>query len=300
MRPFGGTELLYNNLIKYCGQEWQQYVNLIISVCNFSRINAGKKNILWQHLSYDQAAISGMQDPEFTSVIDSFVYVSNWQLSQFKLRFDIDNLNNYVIKNAIPPLEYKEKPTDKIRLIYTSMPNRGLEVLIDAFKILNRTDVELVVYSSNIIYGTGYANSVNHDYLFHKCKTTPGIVYKGYATNKAIRSAVQSSHILAYPSIFEETSCLAAIEAGAAGCKIVTTDFGALPETCDNWATYVAYDSNYRRLAESYAEALANTIDNYNASSYNLASQSLWFNQQYSWENRAKEWTKFFGDICVE
>ena len=300
MKPLGGTELLYNNLIKYCGQDWQQYVNLIISVCNSSNIDTKKKNILWQHLSYDQAAVSGMQDFKFTSAIDSFVYVSDWQLLQFKLRFDIDHLNNYVIKNAIPSIEYKEKPTDKIRLIYTSMPNRGLEVLIDAFKILNRTDVELIVYSSNIIYGAGYANSVNHDYLFHKCKTTPGVTYKGYATNKAIRTAVQSAHILTYPSIFEETSCLAAIEAGAAGCKILTTDFGALTETCDKWATYVTYDSNHSRLAENYAEVLANTIDNYSAANYNLVDQSLWFNQQYSWENRAKEWAKFFGDLCVK
>lgn len=113
------------------------------------------------------------------------------------------------------------------------------------------------------------------------------VIYKGYAMNKAIRLALQQSHILAYPSIFPETSCLAAIEAGAAGCKIVTTDFGALPETCWEYATYVPYTMDHRALAHTYAQALTETIDTYQNNMYN---QSNWFNTQYSWENRKHEW----------
>ena len=89
------------------------------------------------------------------------------------------------------------------------------------------------------------------------------VVYKGYAMNKAVHKAVQQAHILAYPSIFEETSCLAAIEAGAAGCKIVTTDYGALKETCGDWASYIEFTPNRRELVQNYAELLQKEIDNY-------------------------------------
>lgn len=304
MRPLGGSEILNNNLLKYTGQDWQKNVNLVLSVCDPAFIDPARINVIWQHLAYDQGAIRGMADSNFIQSIDHFVYVSNWQLDRFRDRFFVDLSQNHVIKNAIEPIEFKEKPTDKIKLIYTSTPNRGLEVLLKAFKILDRKDIELIVFSSNIIYGKGYSNQLagTHEHLFHQCRTTPGIIYRGYAMNKAVRQALQQSHILAYPSIYEETSCLAAIEAGAAGCKIVTTNLGALPETCDKWATYVEYQygDDLDLLAERYAVTLNTAIDSYWANSYTINEQSLWFNEQYSWHTRAQEWLEFFSKICAK
>lgn len=302
MRPIGGTEILHNNLIKYVGTDWNQQVNLILSFTDPRVIDPNRINVLWQHLYTDQGAAQGMLYPEFTAQVDHFVYVSNWQLEEFNKHFNTGHLTNHVIKNAIDPIEFKEKPKDKIKLIYTSMPDRGLEVLLKAWKIMNRSDVELIVYSSNIIYGKGYSDSRRgqYDRLFNICKTTPGISYKGFGINQAVRKALQGAHILAYPSIYPETSCLAAIEAGAAGCKIVTTEFGALPETCGGWATHVPYTTDFDLLAEQYAEVLNKSIDNYWTESYNIVDQSQWFNNYYSWANRAVQWKEFFKNICVK
>lgn len=291
MNPRGGTELLYENLKKYTGTDWQEYVNLILSFCYEGIIDTNKINIVWQHLMTDQGAVSGMNRQGFVDSVDKFVYVSNWQLEQYKEKFNISNATNLVIRNAIEPIDYTEKPQDRLRLIYTSMPGRGLDVLLDAFQLIDR-DVELIVYSSNIIYGKGYHDMIGntHDQLFNRAKTMKNVNYKGFAMNKAVRQALTQAHILAYPSIFEETSCLAAIEAGSAGCKIVTTNYGALTETCGKYATYVPYTLNRRALVRSYAEALIETIDNYHPESYNLKAQSEWFNTQYSWHNRKQEW----------
>lgn len=298
----GGSEILRNNLIKYTGSEWESRINLISSFTDPRFLDPNRINVVWQHLYTDQGAAQGMSYREFTDHINHYVYVSNWQLDQFKQDFGVEHFSNFVIKNAIEPIEFKEKPTDKIRLIYTSMPDRGLEVLLKSWKILNRKDIELYVYSSNIIYGKGYSDSRfgKYEHLFHQCKTAPGIVYKGYAMNQAVRKALQTSHILAYPSIYPETSCLAAIEAGAAGCKIVTTDFGALSETCNNWAEYTPYTSDIDQLAESYADTLRKCIDNYSSTRYNIVEQSQWFNSYYSWETRRSEWINFFNNICAE
>lgn len=303
MKPLGGTEILYNNLLKYLEPSCLNQINLIVSTCRPEFVDSTKINVVWQHLAYDQGNIIGMADPQFINSIQHFVYVSNWQLQEFQCRFAIDQSHNHVIRNAIDTIELISKPKDKIRLIYTSTPNRGLKILLDAWKIINRSDIELHVYSSDVIYGVNYAaqKQREHAELFHRCKTTPGIVYKGYATNKAVRQALQSAHILAYPSIYEETSCLAAIEAGAAGCRIVTTNLGALPETCGSWARFVdyAYGDNLTVLTENYAAVLNEEIDLVIKNNYNLENQSIWFNNEYSWNNRIHEWKEFLSK-CVE
>lgn len=300
MTPIGGSEILWNNLIKYTGFDWMNKINLISSLTDPKNLDLNRINVVWQHLFIDQGAVQGMRYREFTDFVSNYVYVSEWQLDKFKKEYNVGIFNNTVIKNAIDPIEFIEKPKDRIRLIYTSMPDRGLEILLEAWKILNRKDIELIVYSSNIIYGKGYSDSRRglYDRLFTICKTTPNIYYKGFGINQAVRKSLQNAHILAYPSIYPETSCLAAIEAGAAGCKIVTTDFGALPETCNNWATYVPYTENLKDLAENYAIHLNNEIDHYWENTYNLKEQSNWFNTYYSWHSRANEWKDFFKKLC--
>lgn len=307
MKPIGGTEILVNAFNKFTKIKEYPELNIIPSLCDINLLVPGKKNIIWQHNMPDQPVVSGMFNKLFIDAVDHFVFVSQYQLDEYKKLFDLDPDKVSVIENAIEPIEFVEKPsTDKIRLIYTSAPFRGLDVLIEAFKSLNRDDVELHVYSSNIIYGTEHSRMIGDRYesLFHACRKTDGIVYKGFAPNHRIREALKESHIFAYPSTFKETSCLAAIEAGASGCKIVTTNLGALPDTCGDFATYVDYEmeqiesiqdyENRKKLLIDFAQALNTEIDKYKELNYNGPIQSKSFNERFSWVNRSTEWNEFF------
>jgi UDP-glucose:(glucosyl)LPS alpha-1,2-glucosyltransferase len=94
------------------------------------------------------------------------------------------------------------------------------------------------------------------------------MIYHGYAPNEKVKEAVMESHIFAYPSIFEETSCLSAIEAMMAGCHVVTTNYGALPETCAEFATMIEFEPNLKALAERFASALDSVLTKYRAGGY--------------------------------
>lgn len=291
MNPQGGTELLYKNFIKYIDKRWVQNTHLFVSSIDERIYDTSKQRILWQHLYVDQPNVQPLNNPQIASNLDMIVFVSEWQRQQFLLHFPLINPNKTcVIRNAIVPIEYKPKANGKINLVYNSMPNRGLDVLLDAYELIDTSNTELIIHSSNIIYGKGYHTLIGNSYdkILHRCKTTKNVTYKGYAINKGVRASLQTSHILAYPSIFPETSCLVAIEAGAAGCKLVTTNYGALPETCLGYNSYIEYTNDRQELVESYAELLEKEIKNYNSDFCKFQSDE--FNSKYSWENRKKEW----------
>lgn len=288
--PKGGTEILLEYFHKYVPSNLSNKINLITSVCEHSLLHASKPNVLWQHVNTDQRVAQGLHDSSFVSQLAKIVFVSDWQKSKFIKEFNLPVEKCTTIRNSIDPIEWKEKrKEDKLKLIYTSTPWRGLHLLVESFRLLNRQDIELDVYSSTVIYGSNFMKN-DYKWLYHVCRNTPGINYKGYALNKGVRKALQEAHLFAYPSIFEETSCLAAIEAGCAGCQLVLTDLGALPETCQKWANYIPYTPNHQQLIEKYAILLNNCIDNYWKNSKTLQEQSDYFNNRYSWENRKEEW----------
>lgn len=290
MNPRGGTEILWSNFQKYVDPELRRRVNLIVSATTPELIVPGVSNILWHHLDTNQAMARGLENRKFVEALDSIVFVSNWQMEKHIQEFLLPREKCTVIRNAIQPVEWIEKPrTGKLKLIYTSTPWRGLEILLESFKLLGRSDVELDVYSSTVIYGVHFMKGA-YQPLFDRCKATPGVNYRGYAANKAVVKACQAAHIFAYPSVFAETSCLAAIEAGAAGCRLVTTDWGALSETCGSWGNYIQLKQD--TLVTDYATFLNDQI-NFYWSNYGLyEQQSKYFNDLYSWDNRKTEWVK--------
>ena len=149
-KPRGGTELLLENLRTCVGPNALDGINLIISNTDPSLLKAGEINVLWNHHSYDQAAVANMRHQQYVDAIDYFVYVSHWQYEKFRMAFKIPEKKSVVIKNAIKGIDLLKKPP-KLKLIYASTPWRGLSVLLDSFERLDRDHVELDIYSSTII-----------------------------------------------------------------------------------------------------------------------------------------------------
>lgn len=303
MNPKGGTEILRDKLIESINPIYLENVNLITTRCSFDLIQKDKINVLWQHLGPKQAATQYMADRMFVDYIDYFVYVSHWQFNQFRNSFGTPDHKATIIKNAIEPIDYIPRNNKKVKLMYTSVPWRGLVILLKAIDILNekRDDFELHVYSSTKIYGNDFEkqNQNGFDELFEKCKNTKNVIYKGYAPNDVIRQELINTDILTYPCIEEETSCLCAMEALMAGCHVLTTNYGALPETCGDFATYVEIDTSGYNLIKKYAEKLNYLIDRaIDGSLYDFKKLQVdYYRKFYSWDKRLQEWKDFFNKI---
>ena len=161
-------------------------------------------------------------------------------------------------------------------------------------------NVQLNVCSSTKIYGKKFDNILGEKYknLFEECKNTKNVNYFGFIDNNKIIKLLEKTHIYSYPSIWPETSCISAIESMAAGCEIVTTNLGALYETCSPFGTLVSFDRNLDNLEKKYAEVLSNSIHNFwsEENQKKLKLQQETINNLYSWSKRALEWKKFFNE----
>ena len=245
--PLGGSELQWNALFSRLPAKLLENKNLIKSICDPRWLKKDKINILWEQLSYSEPFVQNLKDRKYVDQLDWIIFNSHWSYNQFRMHFQIPEYKTRVIQNFVPPFPYPlKKDNSKIKLIYTSTPWRGLAILMRTVEMLNekRKDFEVDIYSSTLLYGSEFhkLNEKKYQSLFDKCREIPNINYKGLASNEEVRQALMKSHILAYPCIFEETSCLAAIEAMAAGCKVVTTNYGALPETCGRFARYICFE----------------------------------------------------------
>ena len=173
--------------------------------------------------------------------------------------------------------------------------------MLNVFKNLNLKNVKLNVCSSTIIYGKKFDAVLGKTYegLFNECKNTNNVNYLGYLENDKIIELLKKMHIFAHPSIWPETSCIAAIESMAAGCEIVTTNLGALYETCSPFGTFVNFDRNFSNLEKRYSKALLNSIKNYwsDENQNKLRLQRETINATYSWDVRSLEWKNFFNEI---
>ena len=301
-QSFGGSESQVRLLFKYVPDKNFENINLILNNTDHSLIEKDKINILWVHHFINQREVKNLSDKLYVEKIDYIVFNSTWNLRKHLQYFKIPEEKCVVIKNAIEKIEPKNKPKDQLNLIYHTTPWRGLKILLEIFKEIKKKEgLKLHVCSSTIIYGQKFHSEYEKKFidLFEDCKKIENIEFHSYLTNNKVIKLLKNMHIFSYPSIWPETSCIAAIEAMAAGCEVVTTNLGALVETCDKFGTFVNFETNNENLKKNFREKLYKSIDNFwsQNNQKKLVEQTKEINDIYSWERRKEEWIYFLKKL---
>jgi glycosyltransferase involved in cell wall biosynthesis len=305
MNPRGGTELQVELLEKYADKNLLDQVQITTSVPEKIPLHPTKPNILWQQNSYDQPNLAPwFKDKNNHKKYDWYVFNSHWSYEKFRMMFDIPTDRSLVIKNAIDKIEpgkLNYNKGDPIKLIYTSTPWRGLNVLLAAMQLVKNKSVHLDVYSSTQVYGNDFKSRNDDKFkdLYVQAASLPNVSYIGYKPNEFIKDNLKNYHMFAYPNIWEETSCIAAIEAMAAGLYCITTDYGALFETCAEFAVYVPYEKEFVRLANTFASVIDAAADQLHDTKLkeHLKFQMDYTNRYYSWDLRAGVWNRFLQGV---
>jgi glycosyltransferase involved in cell wall biosynthesis len=292
----GGTELATMELFKRLPDEYKDYFQFVIS----RKYELEEKpRIYWVHdLALDPAHLFLIENNGL-DLFDKMIFVSHWQQDQFNILLNIPYSKGQVIKNAIDPIEYhaKEK-TDKLQLIYASTPHRGLDVLLGALDLIDRDDFHLHVYSSFALYGWEEMDKP-YNPLFERIKSDPRMTYYGFVPYDELREVWKKMHILAYPSTWQETSCRVVMEAMTAHCAIVTSNLGALPETCGEFAYMYTYTEDKAEHAERFADMLEDVMDDYWSEKIqkNIDMAQDYAYIHYSWSKRIEQWINFLYNL---
>lgn len=295
----GGTEMMRNQLYSRVDPDLLDKFQIICSRVRW--IDPKKPTILWCHDTWDDPESQHLKEEERRARFEKFVFVSNYQLSTYNLALQVPYAQSFVMQNAIEPIELKDKNKDQIKLIYHTTPHRGLNIAVAAIMELAKNygdKIHFDVFSSFEAYGWKERDKEFED-LFNNIKEHPQMTYHGYQPNEKVREALQEAHIFAYPSIWPETSCIAAIEAMSAGCQVVCPNYAALPETTANFATMYQWSEDIQFHANVFANMLNAAIQNHydENTQRKLLYQKNYTDNFYNWDLRASQWTGFLQGL---
>lgn len=271
-------------------------------------LEASTRLVLWMQHADDQPGAQPLKDAAERGHYDGFAFVSDWQRQRFIDAFGIDAGRAGVMRNAIGARFQDMFAEDEAiaaqknwpaTLAYTSTPFRGLDVLLNAFPTIRarRAGIRLNVYSSMQVYHDPSGAEDPFERLYAKARSTDGVTYVGSLPQPELAEELRKTAILAYPSTFAETSCIAVMEAMASGCRVVTADFGALKETTDGFGLLVAPGPD---LQGAFADACVAAID-LAAGPENeaqLRAQVAHVNKTAVWSVRAREWAEWIKSLA--
>ena len=265
----GGTEIAKRKLAQIIDPKLLENFQIISS--RVRELDFKKIRIFWAHDLPEDPESKKFKNEDFRNSFHKFVFISNWQYQRYQLihGFPYDN-KSIVLESGIEPAFgalntediFDKKDKEKIKLVYTSTPQRGLEILVPVFdKLCEKFDnIHLDVFSSFKIYGWDEADK-QFEPLYDRIRNHPNMTYHGFVPNDQLKEHLNKCHIFAYPCTWVETSCRAMLEAMSAGLVCVHPNYGALPETSGSLNIMYHGDQDMNKHAQVFGNHLAAAID---------------------------------------
>lgn len=258
----GGTELIKRRLAGRISNELLDNFQIICS--RVRDLDESKIRVYWIHDLPEDPELEHLSKKSSRDRFHHFVFCGQWQYYRFQhmLQMPYDQTCS-VIDNAIVPFERKPKNFDdgKIRLIYTSTPQRGLDILVPVVAKLAEKypNIHLDVFSSFKIYGWEGADNP-YEKLFDEVRNHPNMTYHGFQPNEVVREYQQNAHIFSYPSTWVECNSISLIEAMSAGLLCVHPNFGGLIDTSGSLTFQYQGSLNKQEHAQMFYQHLEQAI----------------------------------------
>ena len=263
--------------------------------------------LLWTGDAFDQPFLEGLADPAARAQIDFLMLQSDWQASTFQAAFGLPSWR--ILRTRLGPAATADTAAQPPapgrrprKLAYASTPFRGLDVLLEAFPAIRAAcpDAELDVFSSMGVYGLSAAEDEKQFGALYAKASQPGVNLVGSLPQPELARRLEQVRVLAYPNHFAETFCIAAIEAQAAGCAVVTSTLGALPETVGEGGVCIAEQPGTPAFQKAFVDECVRLLTDEDAwhRTSERAIERAW--GTYGWPVIAAGWDATLRSVLAE
>lgn len=235
------------------------------------------------------------------------VAVSGWLGTCFRdfARWPADQIR--VIPNGVHPdlfagsgevtLEEPPGANGALRIAYTSVPERGLALLIrDVMpRIWARLpQVELHVFSYRPL-------EPYRDLLRRLGGAADKVHLRGGLPKRELARALSQCHLWAYPTDFPETSCIAAMEAQAAGLPVVTSRRYALTETVEDGQTglLIAGEVGSPDYVRRFAQACIDLLQDPHRRAQMGRQAARRIVSRFTWQQVVRQWSELLDELLA-
>jgi glycosyltransferase involved in cell wall biosynthesis len=298
-RPGDYDGVTYRHYHEFFSEHFPARWDALISFRSFDPFLLGRvapRMIFWTGDAFDQPAMKNFGHDSLQANVDLVLCVSEWHRQTFIETFQLPAGKVVATRNGFnPDLIRNSDNRDWSRAAYSSTPFRGLDILLRMFPDIRRqiSDFSLDVFSSMRVYGWNAEQDQREFGAMYAAATEAGVNWHGSVSQPLLLEQLGRTGLFLYPNTFDETSCIAAIEAQASGCVVVTSAKAALNETVEHGRTGIcvkgdpASHAYQREFIETVCALLRNRplLERFSQAARDRAFQ------KYTWSSVASEWT---------
>lgn len=199
----------------------------------------------------------------------------------------------WVSRNGIDPKRFEGLVADKVgkRVVFTSSPDRGLK---EAILVMDEVRKQIPDAEFHAYYGfdnmqkMGKTKEINE--LQNMCLDRSWVHFHGNIEQSRLAVELAKSSVWLYPTWFQETFCISALEAVLSKVYPVVRKWGALPDTlCGFHADVIDSPCETVEHRALYAERVVLAFKEEKWLGVTADAEKL------SWKSVAADWIEYFG-----
>jgi glycosyltransferase involved in cell wall biosynthesis len=246
------------------------------------------RKIWW---STDQFTVGSFA--ELATKVDYVVTISPYHTKYHNRNYGIETKKMGHIDLGVRIEDYDQE-IEKVegRMIFCSIPDRGLNVLHAAWPLIKR-DVDhasLVITSDYTLWGS-HSNVGKHRLDWAGVRD---VRYVGNIPRKQLVQEQLKAEIMSYPSLYEELFCISSAECSVAGALPVTSATGALVTT-NEFGIVIPGNPTDPQWVKGFASRIVSLLNQEHG--YLVERQKTMVaaaRQRFDWDVIAERWEKLF------